>query len=239
MGSGEVVAICGCGGKTTLLWGLARHFRQERVLVTTSTKIGRPAALLYDSVTDAREVARLAPPNPVPPGVHLAGTLFEDRTHVKSLPLEDLGALRPNFDKTLIEADGSRLLPVKGWDAHEPVIPEFVTLTVGVATVWAEGRPVDDNTVHRPHIFCRLTGARLGEPLTLAHLAAAAARPQGLMHRARGRKILLINQLDDAAALRRAREFVNLLPQSFLQSLEAVIGASLEQGRADLLYRGA
>lgn len=235
LSAGEVVSLCGCGGKTTLLWGLARYFAHERVLVTTSTKIGRPSRDKYDSVTDAKKIGDLLFPANVAPGVHLAGTLYEDKTHVKSLRLSDLEAIIPSFDKTFIEADGSRLLPVKGWEKHEPVIPAFTTLTIGVATIWAEGRVIDENTVHRPHIFCRIAGAKPGEALSLAHMARATAHPEGLMARAIGRKILLINQLDDNAAITRARDFIALLPPTFLNGLEAVIGASARLGTATLL----
>lgn len=232
----EVVSICGCGGKTTLMWGLARHYEHERVLVSTSTKIGRPSRDKYDRLTEAENISALLPPASIAPGVHLAGTLHEDKTHVTSLPLSDLEAIIPGFDKTFIEADGSRLLPVKGWDKHEPVIPPYTTLTIGVATIWAEGRSIDENTVHRPHIFCLLAGAHMGENLTLAHMAAATAHPEGLMARAIGRKILFINQLDDEAALDKARDFTALLPASFLHDMDMIVGGSAKLGSASLLY---
>lgn len=233
----EVVSICGCGGKTSLMWGLARHYAAERVLVSTSTKIGHASRDKYDTITDAREIGSMMPPAIIAPGVHLVGTLHEDKAHVKALPLSDLEALIPGFDKIFIEADGSRLLPVKGWDAHEPVIPAFTTLTIGVATIWAEGRAIDENTVHRPHRFCQLTKAAPGDALSLGHMATAAAHPNGLMGRATGRKILFINQLDDEAAISRAREFVRLLPQDFLDGLEAVIGGSVRHGSAIILHK--
>lgn len=235
--AGEVVSIAGCGGKTTLMWGLARYYRNQRVLATTSTKIGWPPRDKYDTITDAKDIARLCPPTALKAGIHLAGTLYDEQAHIKSLPISDLGALCPNFDKIFIEADGSRLLPVKGWDKHEPVIPPFTSVTVGVATIWAEGRNIGENTVHRPHIFCRLTGASMGKTLTLEHMAAATAHPDGLMARAAGRRILLINRLDDAVALKQARAFVKLLPTSFLNELESVVGACLERGSATLLWK--
>lgn len=228
----EAVAIIGCGGKSTLLWGLARHYDYMRVLVTTSTKIGRPQAQLYDSISDIAELGRLMPPAKIAPGVHLAASLYGDSTHVSSLPLEAIEAMRPGFDLVLIEADGSRTLPVKGWAGHEPVVPAFTTTTIGLATIHAEGLPIDKNTVHRPEIFCLLSGAGQGEKLSLAHLAAATAHSNGLMAKARGRKILLINQIESAAALAKAREFKALLPQNFLDSLDRVLAVSLHAGTA-------
>lgn len=233
---GDLAAIIGCGGKTTLLWGLARHYRARRVLVGTTTKIGWPPADFYDSLTHAAEIDRLLPPAQIPPGVHLAGTLYEDKLHIKSLPLSDLEAVHPSFDLVLLEADGSRNLPVKGWAEHEPVIPACASVSIGVATISAEGQPVDERCVHRPDIFCAISGAKPGEAISLAHLAAAAAHPKGLMRRARGRKVLIINQLDDEAALERARAFTALLPADFLAGLHLVMGASFLRGFATPLW---
>lgn len=231
----EAVAIIGCGGKTTLLWGLARHYDYLRVLATTTTKIGRPKANLYDSVSDAAQLEPLLPPAIVAPGVHLAGTLYEDATHVTSLPLESIEALLPSFDLVLMEADGSRTLPVKGWGKHEPVVPAFTSTTIGVATIHAEGLAIDERTVHRPEIFCRLSGARPGQALSLAHMAAATAHPEGLMAKAAGRKILLLNQIDSPEALAKAREFKALLPQNFLASLDRVLAVSMHTGSASII----
>lgn len=234
----EVVSISGCGGKTTLLWRLAGHFRAERVLASTTTKIGSPPKTLYDSLTDARELERLLePPAPVAPGVHVAGTLYEVEEYIKSLPLSDLEALLPSFDKVLLECDGSRGLPVKGWARHEPVIPDFTTVSACLATIWAEGRPLDGRIVHRPEIFCRISGAAPGEPLSLRHMAAALAHPESMLAQSHGRKILLINQLDEAESMRKAEELLSLFPNEFLQGLDRVVGGSITTGKAEILWK--
>ena len=36
----EIVSIVGSGGKTSLMWALAKTYRKEAVLVSTTTKIG-------------------------------------------------------------------------------------------------------------------------------------------------------------------------------------------------------
>ena len=44
----EIVSIVGSGGKTSLMWALAKTYRKEAVLVSTTTKIGFPQRQLYD-----------------------------------------------------------------------------------------------------------------------------------------------------------------------------------------------
>lgn len=238
---GDVASIIGCGGKTTLLWGLARHYRKRRVLVSTTTKIGWPPTTYYDSLIQTGQTASLLPPAQIPPGVRLVGSLHNaaDKNHILSLPPDELAALCPGFDLVLLEADGSRNLPVKGWAEHEPVIPQYSSVTIGLATISAEGRPVDERLVHRPDIFCAISGAKPGEAIGLAHLAAAAAHPRGLMRRAVGRKIIIVNQLDDAAALERARAFTALLPPDFLSGLQLVMGASFLRNFAAPLWENS
>lgn len=235
----EVMSIIGCGGKTTLLWGLARHYSAQAVLVSTTTKIGWPAPGICSSMTDAKQIGALIPPAMPSPGIHLAGTLYDDKAHIKSLPVSDLEAILPGFDKAFIEADGSRNLPLKGWAAHEPVVPDFCTVTVGITTISAEGDIVNEKNVHRPNIFCRLSGAQMNGPVTLEHMAAAVAHPEGLMARAAGRKVLLVNQLDSPADFAKAEEFVSLLPSGFIERLEMIIGASLENDSGKILRPAA
>nr|WP_279381006.1 hypothetical protein [Enterococcus faecalis] len=42
------MSIVGSGGKTSLMWALAKTYRKEAVLVSTTTKIGFPQRQLYD-----------------------------------------------------------------------------------------------------------------------------------------------------------------------------------------------
>ncbi|NJL93462.1 MAG: putative selenium-dependent hydroxylase accessory protein YqeC, partial [Anaerolineae bacterium] len=53
-------------------------------------------------------------------------------------------------DTILVEADGSRRLPLKAPHPHEPVIPPATTLLVPVAGMDAVGQPFDESTVYNP-----------------------------------------------------------------------------------------
>lgn len=58
----ETVAIIGSGGKTTLLWHLAQAFRQQKVLVTPTTKLFLPL-----STVPSAPMASTTPMSPITP----------------------------------------------------------------------------------------------------------------------------------------------------------------------------
>ncbi|MDR1351993.1 MAG: putative selenium-dependent hydroxylase accessory protein YqeC, partial [Treponema sp.] len=135
------VTIIGSGGKTSLIWHLARRFAEKprAVLVTPTAKMFPPAESL--------------------PGVTVKGILNPETGKLEALPPGELEKLPAAYDIVLIEGDGSRGLPLKGWAEHEPVIPPFTAITVGVLPLWPLGRPVSEEIIHRLPEFCALTGA--------------------------------------------------------------------------------
>ncbi|MCL2368342.1 MAG: selenium cofactor biosynthesis protein YqeC [Oscillospiraceae bacterium] len=170
---GDVVAIVGSGGKTTLLWQLAAENRDRRVLVSTTTKMMCPTA---------EERA----------GIELLHGPIEGEK-ITAPDMDALRAASAEAELTLIECDGAKRLPLKGWADHEPVVPDFATVTIGVLPLWPLGHPVGEEIVHRVEAFCALTGAKLGDPVTSDHLIRVITHPDGLFRRARGRQILYLN----------------------------------------------
>ena len=91
-----------------------------------------------------------------------------------SLPFSLLEQLA---DYVLVEADGSRRLPLKAHAPHEPVIPKEAGCVLCVVGARGFDRPIRE-AVHRPEQFCTLTGARPDEPASPA-LAARALAAEG------------------------------------------------------------
>ena len=56
---------------------------------------------------------------------------------------------------------------------HEPVLPDCATLVVAVGNISAFGMPVDEEHVHRPELFSRLTGVGSGQSITARAFALA------------------------------------------------------------------
>lgn len=166
-----VTAVIGSGGKTTLLRTLSREL-PGTVILTTTTHILPFAGMPLLPGDDAEAVRRaLADSRAVCLGTPAA----EGKLTAPALPFSVLAQLA---DYVLVEADGSRQLPLKAHAAHEPVIPGETGQVLCVVGARGFGRPICD-TVHRPEIFCALTGAQPDEPAT-PELAAQALAAEGL-----------------------------------------------------------
>lgn len=153
-----VTSLTGSGGKTTMLHVLAAELSaQGTVIVTTSTHI-RPSALLPCMVSPTAEQVRAALART--PAVCIGSRTPEGKFSASALSFPSLAALA---DYVLVEADGSRRLPLKAHAPWEPVIPENSGKTVCLVGASGLGRPILD-AVHRPEIFCALSGAAPDQP---------------------------------------------------------------------------
>ena len=183
IGRGEKVCVIGCGGKTALIAGLARECAGEGVLIAPTTRIAR-RQMLHG------------------PGIAYLGREMDDK--LCAAPLEQIEAASRDWALTLMEADGSRMLPLKGWAEGEPVIPAFATMVVGVFSVAALGLRATTAHVHRLPLFLEITGLREGDTVDAAALARMILAG---MERCPGpRRAVLLNQAEDEWGMRAAQE---------------------------------
>ena len=199
-----VVAVVGCGGKTTLIDSLASAYRHKKVLISPTTKIRARQAGADVVRTTMQECLTHEPI----PGVQCLGLLNAELGKLEALPAAWLEAHVRDYDLVLLEADGSRMLPCKGWRSYEPVVPPYCTHTVGVVTLDALGKPADDETVLRLPEFLRLTGLREGEEITLQALTAMVCGADGMFRGAAGRQSILVNRVEDEAAVAVAQAWL-------------------------------
>lgn len=162
----SLTAIIGGGGKTSLLYALARELQSRgSVIVTTSTKIRRPTQLpVADPATPEELRATLRTASPL----CLGSPWPEDKL---AAPTLSFAALTRAADYVLVEADGSKGLPAKAHAAHEPVIPAETGRVILVLGADAFGKPISV-ICHRPERFTALTGASPDDLLTPARWAA-------------------------------------------------------------------
>jgi probable selenium-dependent hydroxylase accessory protein YqeC len=109
-----------------------------------------------------------------------------------------IDALADLFDIVLVEADGSKGLPIKAPASHEPVVPESSSVVIGVVGLDALGRPMDERVVHRPEIFGPLVDCAPGESITAAHIARLASSSDGFFKNspAKAMRVVLLNKAD-------------------------------------------
>ena len=167
-----VTALIGGGGKTTLMYTLAEELRRRgTVLVTTSTHIQRPEQYPTLLTADAAAVAAALATHGV---VCVAGETAEGKLCAPALSFELLAALA---DFVLVEADGSRRLPLKAHAPHEPVIPPNARRTVYVVGADGFGHPIRQ-VCHRPERYAALCGAAEDDIVT-PMLEAAVLHAEG------------------------------------------------------------
>lgn len=187
-----VTAAVGGGGKTTLLTRLGRELAAEdKVILTTTTHLSIPTDIPWAEDTDT--LWRLLEKNNL---VCIGKRLDEYRLGAPDVSMETLFSM---CDHLLVEADGSRNLPVKAHAAHEPAIPAGAR-TIGVIGASAFGKTVAE-CVHRPELFCQAPA--LGEGVTEDTRITGALLARAAVHA----DTVLLNQVETAAQLAEARAF--------------------------------
>ncbi len=205
-----VVALVGGGGKTSLMFALARVLSAsgQRVICTTSTKIYPPSVeqsqslvLMHPeekafsrSLAELAEALALNRQATVAHGLVLQGEM--DSTGCMSVKLKGLSPvmldrLSGTFPDAwiLVEADGAAMRPLKISATHEPAVPPCTSICVAVLGLDALGQPFGSSVVHRAHLWSCLTemapqgsmiAPRPGEPLTWANFVCLVEHPEGL-----------------------------------------------------------
>lgn len=182
-----LTAIIGGGGKTTLLYRLARELEgRGSVIVTTSTHIFKPTDLPF--ALTAGKVS----------GILCVGMPCENGK--LSAPQQSFRDLTALADYVLVEADGSAGRPLKAHASHEPVIPREANQVICVVGASGLNRPAAVK-VHRPERFMALSGSDTAAP----EAVAAVLNKEALHTR------VLINQADSPERIAAARELARLL----------------------------
>ena len=237
----RLIALCGAGGKTSLMFTLARECvaAGERVLVTTTTKIARDEAEGWRSfaANGAQEVLDKACGLLPQGGRERAGAVIaysaagaEGHRLLGFTPqCVDALAQAGRFDRILVEADGSARKPLKAPAAHEPVIPAATQALVIVAGLSGLGLPLNEDTLFRAEIWSRLSGLALGAPVSAESLARVVLHPEGLARGcpAKARKLLFLNQADTPERCAEAARVVGFLSTAPAHTVDRVVIACL------------
>jgi probable selenium-dependent hydroxylase accessory protein YqeC len=206
IGRGDVVALAGAGGKTTLLYRLAEEARCAglRVLATATTH----TSTLPEAVTGPVFVE--ADGDPLP-GLeqallrHGQATLLSRRVRedkLQGVAPERVDALASRADLVLVEADGARGRSLKVPAAHEPVVPRSTTLLLVLAALDLLGEPLDERWVHRVQLVSEACGKALGERLAAEDVRRCLCAGDGYFARVPpgARAGVFLNKVHDAQA---------------------------------------
>jgi molybdenum cofactor cytidylyltransferase len=177
-------ALVGAGGKTSALFRLGRAF-DEPVFLANS------AHLSMDQLKLAARVYTIHSPQDFPDfsgGISSGLSLFcgpelAGKARVSGLDPVSLAHLHQlagyHAVPLLIEADGSRRLPLKAPAEHEPPIPAFADAVIVCAGLQGLGQLLSDESVFRAERFGALAGLQMGEPVSVEALANVLLNPLG------------------------------------------------------------
>jgi probable selenium-dependent hydroxylase accessory protein YqeC len=201
----EMISLTGAGGKTTLMFRLARELRLEgkKVITTTTTKILEPSEdespylFVSDDETEMRAFI----------SHHLAQyrqiTLARERIgegKLKGISPELADSLWNvnDIDVLIIEADGAAGLPVKAPREGEPVIPSQTNLVVGILGLDGVGKELNHQNIFQAGVVSNLTGIPEGEKMTEEGMAILMTHPEGLFKGASNssRWVAFLNKVD-------------------------------------------
>ena len=181
-----VTALIGGGGKTSTMYALAEELRQSAsVVLCTSTHILRPPQYPYLH----RLVAELKPGDVVSTGTIDGAKL--------SMPEQNISELMRYADFVLVEADGSRQLPLKAHASHEPVIPKEANTVLVVIGIDGLGKRIYE-VAHRPELYaekCRTSVEEIVTEEMIRTVVSTYPRCDGVV----------INKADDPEQLRKAK----------------------------------
>ena len=186
-----VTALIGGGGKTSTMYALAGELREKgSVIVCTSTHILCPPQYPY--------LPRLA--EQLNKGeVVSTGTIDGSKL---STPEQPFSELIRYADYVLVEADGSRQLPLKAHASHEPVIPSESNTVLAVIGIDGLGKPIKE-AAHRPDLYADICGVSVDDIVTeemIRNVVLTYPRCDGI----------LINKADDAERIAKAVSLASL-----------------------------
>lgn len=130
-----VIAVVGSGGKTSLIKNMTSNYLSQgkKVFVTTTTHMYLEKDTLVSD--DAKEIIKILDTT----GYVMAGT--PDGQKITSLCADTYNKVCAHADIVLVEADGSKHMPLKFPKEGEPVIPNNTDEIIIVTGIHGLGRP--------------------------------------------------------------------------------------------------
>jgi len=238
----DVVAVVGGGGKSNAVFRLAKDAYAatgRRAIITHTARI---AAFQYTWAPAMVEAAShtalpwdaLAAALDAHGCILLTGPVVGDRRQgLAPEQVDELARRAPAFGIGLItvEADGSKMRPVKAPDSHEPVVADSTTHLLPTLGLDAIGALIDGRGVHRPELVRAVLGLdpAAAVRLTPAHAAQllAANAGGGKARPAAAALIPLLNKADTPLRLIYGRLTAHLLARA---GYPALVAALLNEG---------
>lgn len=234
----RVISIVGAGGKTTLMYTLAEELKNSsKVLVTTTTRIYAPRkeqyeymALGYKNLCGLRCSGNK--------GIYVYGSLIDEENKLIAPVPKTLDEQALYFDYILIEADGSKRKPIKGWKDSEPVICSSTQKTIGVISIEVIGQLISEYNVHRIEEFVDIVNSKRDEVITIENVSSLIFHQRGLFKDAKGEKVLFINKVEERREKILAKRLLKNIAKKNNNYIDKIIFGSLRNKNYKIYHAG-
>jgi len=230
----EVISLVGAGGKTTLMFRLAKELSTggKRVVTTTTTKILEPASGETESLFVNSDEGRIKDflRGHLDQYAHI--TIAQERLEsgkLKGVSSNLVDGLWHSLgiDAIIIEADGAAGRPVKAPRENEPVIPASTTLVVAMLGIDGMEKELNEKNVFQPERVSKLTGVSTGEKLTDEAMGLLITHPEGVFKGApsSSRVVAFLNKVDIPNGVAKAKSIAQkILEKKHCQIERIVLG---------------
>ena len=222
---GDIISVVGSGGKTTFIYNLAKEIKNEKVLISTTTK------MLYPEENQVDYFFCLSEDNEI--SIKEGRTFITGEKVSKNKISGDLSLIKKymsRFDYVLLECDGSKTKPLKGWNSTEPVILNETTKTIGIIPLHIVGEKITEKNIHRIEIFNDVFKTKVGDEITLNVILEIITNPKGIFKGAVGEKILFLNRINDDKSKELVWKLLKILSRKNKNSLK-IIGGDLKKNK--------
>lgn len=235
----DVISIVGAGGKTTLMYALGKELSDKKVLLSTTTKVFPPK---FDDVNfyALGQAAYLDISNNMKNGSFLYSNSLTKEGKLDSVLESDIEKFKEDFNYIVLECDGSKRKPLKGWTDREPVIPKETTITIGVLDITTLNKLIDEDLVHRLSEFLKISNSKEHEVLKDNHIVNMIFNENGLFKSSRGRRILFINKIEHKRDIEALSELLDkITTKNRIEKLiERIVYGSLKDKKLNcLIYK--
>jgi probable selenium-dependent hydroxylase accessory protein YqeC len=234
----EVISLVGAGGKTTLMFRLARELIHDgkKVVTTTTTKILEPSSdeTEYLFVNPDEEKIKQFVWNHLDQYGHL--TIATERLGAGKLKgispdlANHLWSLQ-GMDYLLIEADGAAGRPVKAPREREPVIPSSTTLVLAILGVDGMEKELNEENVFQVERVSEITGIPIGERMTSEAMAVLLTHPEGIFRSVpfSSRVVAFLNKVDITNGVAKAKEISQKIFEKKDHPIERIVLGQLKK----------
>lgn len=226
----KIISFVGGGGKTSLIYELGRELSElgKKVIITTTTHIFMPKSNVVITGKKDDIIKLLYSENMITVGmlcdekdIKVKHDQFKNKKTIKEiqegrlkkisgLPKEIAISLIELADFVLVEADGSKRLPLKIPDEHEPVILEGSNLVVGVCGIDAIGKSIKE-ICHRSNLVSRFLDTDEEHIINPYDIAKILSSIHGQRKNVECHYKVIINKADNIKEVEKAKHISNEL----------------------------